>query len=470
VAGLEIASGSSRAYSLAPTVPSSLTPFAGQSMPIQVRFDSTGLTQGAIETGYLRFSTPGAAPKTVPLSARVAQCIVMVPEELDFGNIKLGCRSAPRPVQLFNVCGTAIRVNQFSAAGQGFSISAQPMIPAGGLTVNGSGSATVSLVFQPPALGTFLGTLTVSTGTASSVRSVTLPLRAVGDTTGTTVETFVQPALPLVDILFTVDDSCSMADEQAALAMNFSSFISYANQANVDYRIAITTTDDFSSTGQGRFVTNGGSAVLERTTPNVQQAFALRVNVGTNGSGAEMPLATTLKALTSPLITGTNSGFLRDDANLAIIIVTDAPDQSSQPIDYFTTRLPLVKGPRRIHQVSVSAIGPFTPAGPMCSIEGVDPGRYQALVTRTNGVKSDICTSNWARDLEALGRSALGPRSSFFVRNPPDTQQPIDVQVNGQSVSNAWNYDTNANAIVFQPAQAPGSGTTLTVTYQSVCL
>lgn len=470
VAGLEIASGSSGAFSLGPMVPSSLTIFAGQSIPILVRFDSTGLTAGAIETGYLRFSTPGAAPKTVPLSARVSQCIVMVPEELDFGNIKLGCRSAPRPVQLFNVCGTAIRVNQFTAAGQGFNIAAQPMIPSGGLMVNGSGSATVSLVFQPPALGTFLGTLTVSTGAAANGRGVVLPLRAIGDTTGTTVETFVQPALPLVDILFTIDDSCSMADEQAALAMNFNSFISYANQANVDYRIAITTTDDFSSTRQGRFVTNGGPAMLERSTPNVQQAFAQRVNVGTNGSGAEMPLATTLKALTPPLITGTNSGFLRDDANLAIIIVTDAPDQSSEPIDYFMTRLPLVKGPRRIHQVSFSAIGPFTPAGPMCSVEGVDPGRYQALVTKTSGVKSDICTSNWARDLEALGRSALGPRSSFFVRNPPDTQQPIDVQVNGQSVSNAWNYDPNANAIVFQPAQAPGAGTTLTVTYQSVCL
>ncbi|MDP1915054.1 MAG: choice-of-anchor D domain-containing protein [Myxococcales bacterium] len=471
VSGLEIASGSSPAFSLAPTVQSSLTLFPGQSMPIQVRFDSTGLSTGTVETGFLRFSTAGATtPKTVPLSARVSQCIVIVPEELDFGNIKLGCRSAPRPVQLFNVCGTPIRVTQFTAAGQGFSISSMPVIPLGGLVVNGSASTTASLVFQPPALGTFLGTLTVSTG--ASGRGVTLPLRGVGDTTGTTVETFVQPAQPQVDILFTIDDSCSMAEEQAALAMNFNAFISYATTSNVDYRIAVVTTDDFSSSGQGRFVTTGGPAVLARSMPNVQQAFAQRVNVGINGSGNEKPLSTTLKALTTPLTTGTNSGFLRDDANLAIILVTDAPDQSQEPLDYFMTRLPLVKGPRRIHQVSVSAIGPFAnpPTGSACFIEAVDPGRYEALVTKTGGVKSDICTSNWARDLEALGRSALGPRSSFFVRNPPDTQQPIDVQVNGQSVSNAWNYDTNANAIVFQPAQAPGAGTTLTVTYQSVCM
>jgi hypothetical protein len=444
-------------------------------MPIQVRFDSTGLATGAIESGFVRFSTPGATmPQTVPLSARVSQCIVMVPEEVDFGNIKLGCRSAPRPVQLFNVCGTPIRVTSFTAGGQGFSISSMPMIPPNGLVVNGSSSTTASLVFQPPALGTSLGTLTVMTGVASTsgTRGVMLPLRGVGDTTGTTVETFMQPAQPQVDILFTIDNSCSMAEEQAALSMNFNAFISYATTANVDYRIAVVTTDDFASNAQGRFVTTGGPAVLARSMPNVQQAFAQRVNVGTLGSGNEKPLSTTLKALTAPLTATTNSGFLRDDANLAIILVTDAPDQSSEPLDYFMNRLPLVKGPRRIHQVSVSAIGPFTnpPMGSGCFIEGIDPGRFDALVRKTGGVKSDICTSNWARDLEALGRSALGPRSSFFVRNPPDTQQPIDVQVNGQSVSNAWNYDANANAIVFQPAQAPGAGTTLTVTYQSVCL
>jgi hypothetical protein len=474
VSGLEIASGSSPAFSLASTVPSSMTLFAGQSMPLQVRFDSKGLATGTSASGFLRFSAAGATtPKAVPLSARVSQCIVIVPEELDFGNIKLGCRSAPRAVQLFNICGTPIRVNQFITSGQGFGSASLPIIPSGGLILAGSASTTANLVFQPPALGSFLGTLKVLTalGAGADSREVTLPLRGVGDTTGTTIETFVQPSQPLVDILFTIDNSCSMAEEQAALAMNFNAFISYATLANVDYRIAVVTTDDFSPLGQGKFVA-GTPTVLERSMPNVQQAFAQRVNVGISGSGNEKPLSTTLKALTAPMVTGPNSGFLRDEANLAIILITDAPDQSQEPLDYFMTRLPLVKGPRRIHQVNVSAIGPFSvpSLGSSCSIEAVDTGRYDALVTKTGGVKSDICTSTWARDLEALGRSALGPRSSFFVRNPPDTQQPIDVQVNGQSVSNAWNYDPNANAIVFKPAQAPGAGTTLTVSYQSICL
>ncbi len=49
-----------------------------------------------------------------------------------------------------------------------------------------------------------------------------------------------------VDILFVIDNSGSMAEEQATLAANFSAFIDVLEAPNVDanYRIAITTTDD----------------------------------------------------------------------------------------------------------------------------------------------------------------------------------------------------------------------------------
>lgn len=467
VAGLEIASGSHPGFSVVANV-SQIGPM--QSVPVQVRFDSTGLETGSTAAGFVRFTSAGSQPRLVPLSARVSQCLVAVPEELDFGNIKLGCRSAPRTVQLFNTCGSPVRIFSTAVSGMGFGISAAPSIPSGGLVVTpASTGVPVSVVFgPPPSVGTYNGALAIVSGEGATMRTFNIALRAVGDTTGVTTETFQQPAQPMTDILFTIDNSCSMSEEQSQLAMNFASFISYATTANVDYRIAVTTTDDFAPEGQGRFVA-GSPLIIDRGRPNAASLFQSRVQVGVSGSGYERPLSTTLKALTAPLIGGLNSGLLRDDANLAIIIVTDAPDQSSEAIGYYETRIPLVKGPKRIHQVSVSVIGPFTQPSSTCSIEGVDPGRYQRLITRTGGVKADICTSNWARDLEALGRSALGPRATFFVRNPPDTQQPIDVQVNGQPVSNAWNYDGANNAIVFSQGQAPASGTALTITYQSQC-
>lgn len=469
IAGLEIAPGSHPGFGLSSTTTASFTLGPRQARPLQVEFHSTGLTVGTAAIGDLRYSHAGATtPAVIPLSARVAQCLVAVPDEVDFGNVKVGCRSAPRAVRLFNTCGSPVRLTGSMLLGQPFAISAAP---ANGTVVQPSESVAFSVVFGPvQAVGTHIGTLRLTSD--ASANAIEVPLRGIGDTTGTTTETWTQPAQPLTDILFTVDDSCSMADKQLALAQNFGSFIRYAQTANIDYRIAVTTTDDFSTDGHGAFVDQPPAPkVIEYTTPNVNQVFAQRVNVGTGGSGYERPLSCTLKALTEPLISGQNAGFLRDDANLAIIIVSDAPDQSPEIIDYYLSRLPLVKGVRRIHQVSVSVIGPFQqPTSSGCSIEALDNGDYQSLIDRTGGVRANICTSNWAQELETLGRSALGPRSTFFVKNPPDQSQPIDVTINGQPVSNAWRYDPASNAIIFQSGQAPGVGTTLTVTYQSQCL
>src|SRR5262245_44705272 len=49
-----------------------------------------------------------------------------------------------------------------------------------------------------------------------------------------------------VDILFVIDNSGSMAEEQATLARNFEQFIAVLERENVNanYRIAITTTDN----------------------------------------------------------------------------------------------------------------------------------------------------------------------------------------------------------------------------------
>ncbi len=470
VSGLEIAPGSHAGFVMSSTTPSSTMLGPRQSLPIQVEFNSNGLLVGTTASGFLRYSRPGSAtPLLVPLGARVAECLVAVPEEVDFGNIKLSCRSAPRTVQVFNTCGIPLTLTSAAIAGSPFAISSSP---AGGASVRiqPSQSATYGVVFGTlQSVGTFLGTLRFTSD--SSTLPIEVPLRGVGDMTGTTTETWTQPAQPVTDILFTVDNSCSMADKQQGLALNFGSFISYAQTANIDYRIAITTTDDFAANAHGAFVQSPPQpTVLARSTPMVAQLFASRVNVGTVGSGNEMPLSCTLKALSEPLISGQNAGFLRDDANLAIIVVSDAPDQSLEPVDYYLTRLPLVKGVRRMHQVSVSVIGPFQQPGSGCTIEDLDTGVYQSLITKTGGVRANICTTNWAQELEALGRSALGPRSTFFVRNPPDTGQPIDVSINGQPVSNAWRYDPVTNTIVFQNGQAPGAGTTLTVTYQSQCL
>jgi hypothetical protein len=67
---------------------------------------------------------------------------------------------------------------------------------------------------------------------------------------------------------------------------------------------------------------------LERTDVNMEQTFACAANVGTSGPGMEMPLHASEFALDDRVADGTNAGFLREDALLAVVYLTDEDDCS----------------------------------------------------------------------------------------------------------------------------------------------
>ncbi len=154
-----------------------------------------------------------------------------------------------------------------------------------------------------------------------------------------------------MDIVFVVDDSGSMSEEQANLATNFPMFATvlqnFVNEKgeHIDFRIAVTTTGkDFTTTfsgvplppmvehgPDGAFLNNCGVAQrwLDTSTPNLGTALGCRANVGTGGTSYEMPLLMTKHALGEQVAAGTNAGFLRTDALLGVVMLTDEDDGSS---------------------------------------------------------------------------------------------------------------------------------------------
>ena len=73
-----------------------------------------------------------------------------------------------------------------------------------------------------------------------------------------------------VDILFVVDNSGSMYEEQVKMAEKFPNFLN--SISSLDWQIAITTTDIYKT--DGRFLTfPNGSDVISRDTPNVESEF-----------------------------------------------------------------------------------------------------------------------------------------------------------------------------------------------------
>lgn len=141
-----------------------------------------------------------------------------------------------------------------------------------------------------------------------------------------------QDAAKKVDILFVIDNSGSMAEEQRKLKDNFEAFITELTKEDLnDYQIGIITTDMrepiFLGKLQGTPRIINGKSMSKR---QVIDAFTKNVMVGTTGTSYEKSLDAVKLAL-SPAMTkegGYNQGFLRDGAMLAVIFVGDEDDCS----------------------------------------------------------------------------------------------------------------------------------------------
>lgn len=167
---------------------------------------------------------------------------------------------------------------------------------------------------------------------------------------------------PKLDVLFVIDNSNSMREEQEAVARELTAFIdelSKGGGVSTDFNIGVITTavyqqvlfqgtkyyrDYPSQAGRLQPVPNvlpdggldlgsGTERLLKGSDPNLIDKFQRLVRVGTSGSGQETPFEAIRLALSPPLITtdlanNGNQEFLRDGARLLIVVLTDEDDCS----------------------------------------------------------------------------------------------------------------------------------------------
>ncbi|MEN9796471.1 MAG: hypothetical protein RL653_167 [Pseudomonadota bacterium] len=481
---------------------------AGESLNVIVRAWPQGAASTTLNvvTGALDFfmSSPTQPQKSVPLRATVAQgCLTIAPSDLDFGTVQVGCSSSTRTFSIYNTCTTPVQVNSVDMASAAGFPPGTPLCPGNtscpefrfvqtavpGTIAPGSPTPmTFSAKYSPLDTGPDQGAIAVNATQNGQPVTYIITLQGAGDTEGLNTDTFTQDSKPKADILLVIDNSCSMASYQQSLATNFQSFIQYANAAGVDYNIAVTTTDDdppggFGGGEQGRFVSGAShpEKVLTPNTASVESKFGAKVNVGTNGSAEETCLSPALKALTAPLVNADNAGFLRPDAKLALVCVTDAPDQSTQTAVFYYNAFLNIKGFKNANAFTFNAIAGFNPS-PAASCAGYDTGpddgKYAYLVGQTNGVKDEICTPNWAGTLQQLGKTAFGFRTNFFLNATPNLAggNVIEVQIDGITIpatdnrgAAIWTYDSVANSVNFEPSYVPEPGQTMTITYHVAC-
>lgn len=261
-----------------------------------------------------------------------------------------------------------------------------------------------------------------------------------------------------IDVLFVIDDSCSMENDQAALASNFEAFFGSFRANQVDFRIAAVTTDMEDEDRSGRFV----GPVLTDKTPAVDAAFSLLVNVGSEGSAQERALAAARAALSEPLLSTTNRNFLRPNADLALIILGDEDDQSPFPLSEFETFLRGLKsGDARLSVTSIVGLDG-------CLFPGLVRGwRLATLPTRfgTDGTLA-LCTTDYVNVLRTTAGRLVNQRCIVGLKRPIDRSRRVRVTVNGApSTFRATPPDTTYPQGSIELDTCPPGGGTVNIGY-----
>jgi hypothetical protein len=310
-----------------------------------------------------------------------------------------------------------------------------------------------------------------------------------------------------VDLLWVVDTSGSMSEEQGYLATNFNALIGALSSAGQDFQTAVTTTDicqdqipddlaqrvcpvPYGGTApthlSGSFVGDMGRKVLKRGDADLIQRFNDYTRLGVNGSGFEHGLKAAEMGIAKAL-SGANESLVRNDAFLAVIVVSDEEDDGiglskvdaynghnfvaeglttfRYTEDDLVTYLKTNKGQGNF---SISAITPTRLAGgTLCSAPHTQPleegTQYIAAAQKTGGIVQSICDTNWNQSLALLGADLSSQISQVVLPSTPDPAT-IKVKVDGVDIK-AWSYVPANNAVKFNTGSVPQKGANIVVGY-----
>ena len=408
-----------------------------ESVNIQVAFDPDGsysLNAEAVvfsddpsqEAIPVRLTGEGAIPD-----------LVISPDPLNFGVTYVGCEM-DNQVTLTNVGSETLDVYNILNTEGAFTINNPPAFP---FELASEEEYVLDITFVPEFEGVYSGGLEVISTDPNGNEFA--DFSGNGQYVASYEQYWENPVDPPTDIMFSVDQSCSMGDDNALLASSFSSFISQLNNYSTDWQIMIANADSGCN--------NGG--IYTPSTPNYISNFQSQIQVGGAGSYTENLLTIVRNAVENTDSGECNAGFLRANAMLHIIMVSDEREQSIGSYSTFVNEIIAKKGGVP-ENVRMSVI--YNPNDSL--------SRYTGAANDTGGLIFDIRSSAWSTplNLELLAEASV--ISDRYALDNLALEHTIEVFINGYAVQSNWHYDSVANAVVFD-ASPPSEGDNITINY-----
>lgn len=401
-------------------------------------------------------------------------CLVPEPNFLDFGSEQSGCGVREAAVRFTNVCPLPLGVGPIELGTQSdegeFEIVGAPTTP---LDLPSGASFDVYLRWNTESRGLSTAPLFVTEDTR--LRPLMVPILGELQRDGRRVDRFIQQRPDVADILFVVDNSSTMTEEQPRLRDASRVLIDEAERRGVDFHVGVTSTGmtpapaggcpggaDGGEAGRLIPVDDSRPRILTPATPDVRGVLAANVEVGICHE-LEQGMEAMRHALSDPLRAGANAGFLRPDAKLAVIFVSDEDDHSGFAVSDYLAFLLAHKGEGGARVHAIVDIGSGCPEG---------AGRAERiieLVQGTGGIVESICPEDWSAAMAAIADDVFTFRSAFSLSAVPDADG-ITVVVDGAEVDpSEYRYDPGSNSVAFAPGSEPPAGTAIEIRYTASC-
>ena len=297
------------------------------------------------------------------------------------------------------------------------------------------------------------------------VRSFVLACTALAMGCASPEEREEDEACDKVDILFVVDNSGSMGDNQQNLVNNFGKFadsIKTTLGQDIDYHVGVVTSDAYSGNDPscqsvGALVTQTGGAeasgrvcgpfkqgrFLSKDDP-LTTSFQCIAQVGSSGAASEDVIGAAAAALAPALNAagGCNAGFVRPDSLLVLVLVTDedtvtGEEQVKQLFAELGSAVGVGSGPENLPKVWKEKI----------AVQSGHPSDATVVVTLAKGVPGNVCAAD---EQGSDGKTLMAFTSQYTYNFIGDICAPDygDVLVRAlQPVASACNdYSVNMSA------------------------
>lgn len=273
-----------------------------------------------------------------------------------------------------------------------------------------------------------------------------------------------------VDVLFVIDNSGSMADEQKNMADRINTFMN--RLGGLDWRMGIVTTDFASSTiGNGKLLKypNGSYYITSSLSlATAKDQFGKTIQRKEKGDANEQGIRATYRAIERAMnpketIDQQHKNFFRKQAALAVVVISDENETGTAAVNKGANLVKLVQdsfGKEKMFKFHSIVVRPNDTKCYKASIDHRYGTAYAELTALTGGILGDICAADYGNQLSVIGQDLANTKNTFkLLCVPKDINNDgiPDVTVSSVKGLKIPNFQIKGDEIVFSTAPVQGT-------------